>query len=56
MRHDREGYDGRGMVGHMLIGSVAERVVRRAGCPMLTVHPACVHEQAFDPSVLAVEG
>lgn len=50
------GTHGRGMVGHMLIGSVAERVVRRAGCPVLTVHPTCVHEQAFDPDVLAVEG
>jgi nucleotide-binding universal stress UspA family protein len=34
------GTHGRGPVGHMLIGSVAERVVRKAPCPVLTVrHP-----------------
>jgi len=50
------GTHGRGTVGHMLIGSVAERVVRKAKCPVLTVHPTCAHERAFDPSVVAVEG
>lgn len=50
------GTHGRGMLGHMLIGSVAERVVRQAKCPVLTVHPVCVHEQAFDPEVAALEG
>lgn len=50
------GTHGRGMLGNMLIGSVAERVVRKAKCPVLTVHPACAHERAFDPSVAAVEG
>lgn len=32
------GTHGRGLVGHILIGSVAERVVRMAACPVLTVH------------------
>jgi universal stress protein A len=31
------GTHGRGMVGHLLIGSVAERVVRIAPCPVLTL-------------------
>lgn len=34
------GTHGRGAVAHMLLGSVAERVVRNAPCPVLTVrHP-----------------
>jgi nucleotide-binding universal stress UspA family protein len=34
------GTHGRGAVAHMLLGSVAERVVRSAPCPVLTVrHP-----------------
>ena len=34
------GTHGRGAVRHMLLGSVAERVVRKAPCPVLTVrHP-----------------
>jgi nucleotide-binding universal stress UspA family protein len=34
------GTHGRGMVAHVLMGSVAERVVRTAPCPVLTVrHP-----------------
>jgi nucleotide-binding universal stress UspA family protein len=34
------GTHGRGPIGHILLGSVAERVVRRAPCPVLTVrHP-----------------
>jgi len=32
------GTHGRGAVGHLLMGSVAERVVRTAACPVLTVH------------------
>ena len=31
------GTHGRGFVGHLLMGSVAERVVRTAPCPVLTV-------------------
>lgn len=30
---------GRTGLGHVLIGSVAERVIRKATCPVLTVHP-----------------
>lgn len=34
------GTHGRGAIGHMLIGSVAEKVVKKAPCPVLTVkHP-----------------
>lgn len=34
------GTHGRGLVGHLLMGSVAEKVVRTAPCPVLTVrHP-----------------
>lgn len=50
------GTHGRGVLKHMLIGSVAERIVRKAKCPVLTVHSAGAHEQSFDPSAVAVEG
>jgi nucleotide-binding universal stress UspA family protein len=33
------GTHGRHGVAHLLLGSVAERVVRTAGCPVLTVRP-----------------
>jgi nucleotide-binding universal stress UspA family protein len=33
------GTHGRTGLRHALVGSIAERVVRRAGCPVLTVHP-----------------
>lgn len=33
------GTHGRGMLPHTLLGSVAERVVRKAPCPVLTVRP-----------------
>ena len=32
------GTHGRGMMGHLLLGSVTERVVRKAVVPVLTVH------------------
>lgn len=38
------GTHGRGAVRHFLMGSVAERVVRTAPCPALTVH---AHERDF---------
>jgi nucleotide-binding universal stress UspA family protein len=38
------GTHGRGLVQHFLIGSVAERVVRTAPCPVLTVR---AHERDF---------
>lgn len=34
------GTHGRGAIAHMLMGSVAERVVRKAPCPVLTVRPS----------------
>jgi nucleotide-binding universal stress UspA family protein len=34
------GTHGRGPLGHMVMGSVAERVVRKAPCPVLTVRDA----------------
>jgi nucleotide-binding universal stress UspA family protein len=34
------GTHGRGALQHLLMGSVAERVVRSAPCPVLTVHAA----------------
>jgi nucleotide-binding universal stress UspA family protein len=34
------GTHGRGAIPHMLLGSVAERVVQHATCPVLTIHPA----------------
>jgi nucleotide-binding universal stress UspA family protein len=33
------GTHGRGVAAHLLLGSVAEKVVRKAPCPVLTVHP-----------------
>jgi nucleotide-binding universal stress UspA family protein len=33
------GTHGRTGLRHAILGSTAERVVRRAGCPVLTVHP-----------------
>jgi nucleotide-binding universal stress UspA family protein len=47
------GTHGRGPIGHMLLGSVAERIVRRAPCPVLTVrHPQ--HEFVVEASAAAV--
>ena len=31
---------------HLLLGSIAERVVQKAPCPVLTVKPCTTHEQA----------
>lgn len=33
------GTHGRGMALHVILGSVAEKIVRKAPCPVLTVHP-----------------
>ena len=47
------GTHGRGAVAHMLMGSVAERVVRTAPCPVLTVrHPE--HEFVLPDALVAV--
>jgi len=34
------GTHGRGGLSHMLMGSVAEKVVRKSPCPVLTIRPA----------------
>jgi nucleotide-binding universal stress UspA family protein len=43
-RHDIDmivmGTHGRGFTGHLLMGSVAEQVVRHAKCPTLTIKPS----------------
>jgi len=47
------GTHGRGTVAHLLMGSVAERVVRTAPCPVLTVrHPE--HEFVMPDALVAV--
>lgn len=33
------GTHGRGLAAHLLLGSVAEKLVRKAPCPVLTIHP-----------------
>ena len=33
------GTHGRGAIAHMLMGSTAEKIVRKAPCPVLTVRP-----------------
>lgn len=48
------GTHGRGMVGHLLLGSVAERVVRRSRVPVLTVHSAPKAVEARTVPVQAV--
>ena len=49
------GTHGRGPVQHFLMGSVAERVVRTAPCPVLTVR---AHERDFiaEDALVAVDG
>ncbi len=48
------GTHGRGRVAHLLMGSVAEKVVRMAPCPVLTVrHPE--HEFIMPDALQAVE-
>ena len=48
------GTHGRGAVAHLLMGSVAERVVRTAPCPVLTVrHPE--HEFVTPDALVAVQ-
>jgi nucleotide-binding universal stress UspA family protein len=49
------GTHGRGAVAHVLMGSVAERVVRTAPCPVLTVrHPE--HEFVLPDALVAFVG
>lgn len=48
------GTHGRGAMAHLLMGSVAERVVRTAPCPVLTVrHPE--HEFVLPDALVAVQ-
>jgi len=48
------GTHGRGTIGHILMGSVAERVVRTAPCPVLTVRRP-EHEFAWPDTLAVVE-
>jgi nucleotide-binding universal stress UspA family protein len=50
------GTHGRGAVKHLLMGSVAERVVRTAPCPVLTVHAKERDFIAPDAMVCATAG
>ncbi|MGE3316014.1 MAG: universal stress protein, partial [Planctomycetaceae bacterium] len=45
------GTHGRGAIAHALMGSVAEKVVRKAACPVLTVRNP-EHEFLSDESVV----
>ena len=47
------GSHGHGFVAHMLLGSVAERLVRRAPCPVLTVRGSARAEQAPEAALSA---
>jgi nucleotide-binding universal stress UspA family protein len=47
------GTHGRGAVGHLFMGSVAEHVVRTANCPVLTVHQI-QHDCIVPDSLVAV--
>jgi nucleotide-binding universal stress UspA family protein len=44
------GTHGRGMAAHLLVGSVAEKVVRKAPCPVLTVRPDARQFDRLDAS------
>jgi nucleotide-binding universal stress UspA family protein len=48
------GTHGRGVISHLLLGSVAERVVRIAPCPVLTVRPS-EHEFVLPDALQVVE-
>jgi nucleotide-binding universal stress UspA family protein len=47
------GTHGHGGVTHLLLGSVAERVVRTAACPVLTVSAASAEADALKPAAAA---
>ena len=47
------GTHGRGFVAHLLMGSVAEKVVRLAPCPVMTVH-AVEHDCVAPDALVAV--
>jgi nucleotide-binding universal stress UspA family protein len=48
------GTHGRGMMGHLLMGNVAEKVVRIAPCPVLTVHHP--EHEFIQPDALVATG
>ena len=48
------GTHGRGMMGHLLMGNVAEKVVRIASCPVLTVHHP--EHEFIQPDALVATG
>ena len=48
------GTHGRGAIGHLLMGNVAEKVVRIAPCPVLTVHHP--EHEFIQPDVLVATG
>ena len=48
------GTHGRGMMGHLLMGNVAEKVVRIAPCPVLTVHHP--EHEFLQPDALVATG
>jgi nucleotide-binding universal stress UspA family protein len=50
------GTHGRGGLSHLLLGSVAERVVRTASCPVLTVRGQAVAEQPLPDARAALAG
>lgn len=39
------GTHGRGGLAHFLLGSVAEKIVRQAPCPVLTIRPQTAHKK-----------
>lgn len=43
------GTHGRGGLGRLVLGSVAEQILRRASCPVVTIKPPSVREQADKP-------
>jgi nucleotide-binding universal stress UspA family protein len=45
------GTHGRTGIAHVLVGSVAERVIRIAGCPVLTVREGLAGSEAFAASI-----
>ena len=47
------GTHGRGFVGHMVMGSVAEKVVRTAPCPVLTVRTPPIGRMAAQETTAA---
>jgi len=48
------GAQGHGFLEHLLSGSNAQHVIRRATCPVLTVRPLSVEPKAHDPSLVGL--